>query len=372
MELIYTDAGFVDIGLLDSPTVDMATGVDENDFLLTVGTERIPRGGLVYAPGTEWGGMVDEPQSEATKKSSGATISTVRYKGLTWSGLLASQILCPDSGKDYVEVSGEANACIATLIARQGIGGLFSASSASSGVTVSWRFDRFCTLWDGLRKVLAASGLRLSIARGDTSTVLSAVPRLDWDNQDEWSSDQYAISIKHPRPVNHLVCLGSGELKARVVVHLYADESGVVSQTKSIYPPYERSEVYDYTNADSSELIEKGTEKLTDYQDADEVSIQIDATETERYVGDVVGGIDPVTGLYVQSPVTKKILRIDDGRETVSYETKDVSTRGSLREFSEKSGESAYSAGDGITISNMTVSVDEMTSGEVDDICTFE
>jgi hypothetical protein len=32
--------------------------------------------------------------------------------------------------------------------------------------------------------------------------------------------------------VNHLICLGSGELQNRIVVHLYVDADGNISQTQ--------------------------------------------------------------------------------------------------------------------------------------------
>ena len=70
---------------------------------------------------------------------------------------------------------------------------------------------------------------------------------MDYSAQIEYSSDMNAnySMVINKMGVNHLICLGSGELRNRTVVHLYVDGNGNISQTQTFTGLEERAEVLD-------------------------------------------------------------------------------------------------------------------------------
>lgn len=64
-------------------------------------------------------------------------------------------------------------------------------------------------------------------------------------------------------------------------------------------------------------MIEDGTEKLKDAGNYKELSITIQ--DIEVAVGDIVGGRERITGLYMKQPVTGKILKLDVNNKTIEY-----------------------------------------------------
>ena len=150
--------------------------------------------------------------------------------------------------------------------------------------------------------------------------VLSVAAIVDYSN-DEFSSDIEGFTIEQNKaPVNHLICLGKGDLAARTVRNLYVDSDGTVSTTQYYTGLDEVAEVYDYSNAESTdELINSGTEKLIEKQAADKIDITIE--NTEKDVGDIVGGEELITGLKVSDMITKKIIKISsNGDPKFTYE----------------------------------------------------
>ena len=112
-------------------------------------------------------------------------------------------------------------------------------------------------------------------------------------------------------PVNHLICLGQGNLSERTVINLYADENGNVSQNPHYVGLDEIAEVYDYSNVESEEeLLKSGIDKLLEYQKAGSIEITIE--NSEKDVGDIVGGEEVVTGLKISGEITKKIVKIQN------------------------------------------------------------
>ena len=61
--------------------------------------------------------------------------------------------------------------------------------------------------------------------------VLSAEPIYDYSQDEEFDTSQVDFQLqKNFRPVNHMVCLGQGDLKERAVIHIFTDENGGVQQ----------------------------------------------------------------------------------------------------------------------------------------------
>ena len=318
MDLIYTNADRVEQGVLQAYEMDLAFGADENDFECTVTTKNhvCENGSLLFFEGTEYGGMVDSIESNTATDE-------VTYSGRTWHGILNSKVLEPDSGNSYLVVNGEANAVLASLIARMGLSDLFGASTEDSGLTISgYKMNRYITGYDGIIKMLESVGGKLKIKFSDGVAVLSAHPIKDYTQDEEFDSDLVPFTAKRNyKTVNHLVCLGSGELSNRLVVHLYANAEGNISETQTFAGLNEITAVYEYSNiSDRAELIAEGTEKFKELLSTDEIAIDFDADTDEFDVGDIIGAVDNVTGLSAYATIKKKVLAVKNGQFTISLE----------------------------------------------------
>lgn len=361
-DICYTDAAHADVGVLRGASLNVTWGDSGNDFELTVDLAsgvRLEDGALVYVEGTEWGGVVDEREASQAD-------GTLRYRGRSWHGVLRDRVLCPDPGADYLAVSGEANAVLLSLVSRMGLSDVMTAPTSDSGVTVKHTFDRFCDAYSGIRAMLAASGARLAVAYDATAgrAVLSAVPVRDWS--DGPTSDVADVDVTRVhRPYNHLVCLGRGELRDRVVQHWYADDRGNVSGTQTLTGVDERATTYDYTNATADELAKDGPKKLAQYQRADSMSATL-ALDGSYAVGDVVPGTDVDTGTEVSVTVGTVDVTVTDDGVTATYKAGGTASSGSSSGSSESSGGGvSYAAGDGIQIVGRTISA-EVTQAKLD------
>lgn len=317
MDLIYMNAAREDIGVLHDYKLDLAYGEDENDFELKMPASAhcCGKGFFLYMDGTEHGGIVDEIASDTDA-------AEVTYTGRTWHGLLNSKIIEPDVGQDYLVLSGEANAVLGALITRLGLGDLFAASDEDSGLTISnYKMNRYIPAYEGIRKMLKTEKGKLRFTFKGGKVILSTHPRGDYTQDGNLDSDLVDLKVKrHYNPVNHLICLGRGELAAREVIHLYVDADGNVSKTQTFTGLDERSAVYENANAESLENLENGgIDRLKELALADEVEAALDEDSDQYEIQDLVGATDNIIGLTVAAEITKKIVTIENGQITISY-----------------------------------------------------
>ena len=208
----------------------------------------------IYVPDTEYGGIVKEIESDTNNQ-------VIFVRGYTWRGQMEKKVIEPPSGQDYKTITGELNACIASIVG-DSFGQLFEVSPADTGVSVSnYRFARYCTMHEGLMAMLASEGYRLEIAYKQTQAagyvLVSAVPITDYSEEIELSSDG-RLNFKsntNRRGINHLICLGKGELKDRVVRHLYVQSDGTIGSTKHYTGAEEFAAVYDSNNSEADQLV---------------------------------------------------------------------------------------------------------------------
>lgn len=353
MDLIVTDAAGIPTGSYASWTLDLAYGSGENDFDLQCPACLEP-GCRWWVDGTGWGGIVDDVKTSVTGGEGELT-----YHGRDWHGLLASKILEPDKGKDYLTMSGTIGTLLRIVISRIGLQDILTVTEGTSK-TANWQFDRYCDAWSGLSKMLRASGLRLRITAAQNGVTVDAPPiTAAGDLIDSDLIDFDATLASHP--INHLICLGKGELKDRIVVHWYADQKGTLSHTQTIKGADERTSVYELSNADAAELETKGKTKLQELRDTGSIDVDVESDGIDLDVGDTVTGRDNTTGIKVTAEITKKIIKIEDGIPTVTYEATTASTEstGETGGGGSSSGDGhAYYAGSGLTLSNWTFSAD--------------
>lgn len=315
-ELIVTDASHVDQASLEDFTLDAAWGADENDFELTV-DRLIDAGSYVYFDGGECGGVVD-----SLKDSLKDGRSTLTYGGRTWHGMLANKILEPDKGKDYLTVSGTASTVIGSLISRVGLDAVFDAvdaPTAGAQTIKSYQFDRYVDAYSGLRKMCAASGLKLRLAYASGKVRVWAEPAAHYGDSIDSDLIDFDATRTWRKP-NHMIGLGKGELRNRIVSHWYADSKGNVTQTQTFKGLDEIAQVYDYSSAEADELAKNTKKKLQDLQSEGEMKVTVHEDSGIAFdVGDTVTARDNLTGITVNATISKKIVKVSDGVLSVDY-----------------------------------------------------
>lgn len=353
MVLVVADTKLGNVREIEDFTLDVAFGADENALTLTVEEKSAPAAGqLVYIDATEYGGVIDQVKRGSGRGATG----TVECKGRTWHGILAGRRLSPDSGSGYLTVNGKACDVLTSLIARMGLESLFKAASDDS--TVGYTFERFCDGYSGLMALAKANGRKLAMRRMDGYIELSMPPIVDYANKVDSDLLDFTITSVH-RCVNHLLCAGTGQLENRAIVHFYADENGNVSHKQTLFGIDEICALYDYSNASASELETEGKKKLLEYQTSG--TVEVNAHEDmDVDVGDIISARDNSTGTTVTATVSKKVVKVERGVATYSYEVgSDTTTKTSSTGAAESSGGGhAYLAGKGLTLDNYTFNAD--------------
>ena len=273
----------------------------------------------IYITGTEYGGIIGEILTDTT-------LDYVEVKGLTWRGFLHYKVIEPPNGSDYKKVSGELHQIMKALVEPL-FDGLFVVSSENTKITVNnYQFDRYCTLLDGLSKMLNSKGYRLHISflreqREPGYLFIEAVPIVDYSKEIELSKDMklnYTMDDKR-NGVNHLIVTGKGELQERNVFHLYVQKDGSIGKQKYYTGLEEIVEVYENTSTETDDLEEKAIEKLQDLMNKKTFQMDVAKLGIQAEIGDIVGGRDYLTGMYMSKPIVNIIYEITNDVESITY-----------------------------------------------------
>mgnify|MGYP000498996251 CR=1 FL=1 len=306
--------------------IDLELG-ENNDFELEFSTdawkeEAYNWGYRIFIPNTEYGGLLEE-----RKTSTGQ--GTVTWLGYTWRGLLSQKIIQQPDNQTHLVVSGDANKIIKDIIGRR-FDSLFVVETEVSGIEFkNYQFDRYCTVLDGLEKMLASKQARLKISykQGtpgllDSAVLLSAVPITDWSEYLEYSQDGRLTftTEDYRRGINHLICAGEGEGIERQILHLYVQKDGSIGETQYYTGLEEREALYSYTSMEDLEQLKKdGIKHLESLRNYSGMEAHINNVDVD--IGDIVGGRDRVTGMSIQ-PVFGKILTVKNNEIDVEYKLK--------------------------------------------------
>lgn len=325
MQLILADQNLRDMKPVMDAEIDIAIGSDENDYEIKIRRdrwdERYVYGNIFYIKNTEFGGIIG-------RKKINTAEDTISLYGRTWRGKLDKKVIRPPAGQDYRKVSGELNSVLDMLVTEQ-FNDYFVVSQNDTGVTVTnYQFDRYCTLLSGIVKMLKSVGYKLHIEyiqqeRGQPGYVeLSAVPIVDYSEQIELSQDSRLNFVfdETKNGVNHLICLGKGDLQNRQVIDLYVQKDGSIGATQYYTGIQEVAETYKDTSSESDELEEKGREKLQELMNSTSFSMDVETLGMEVEIGDIIGGRDYTTGMYAAKPIAKKIYKVSGGKVSLEYE----------------------------------------------------
>lgn len=317
--LIMADAAGDEIRELDFDNYDIAVGNDDNTFAIV--TRRhdyitIPDGARIYIPGTEYGGLFRELETDTER-------DTITPGGITWRGMMDKKIIVPPAGYDYATDSGELNTIVKSRV-EAALPGLFIGSNEDTMVSIpSFQYERYCTLLSGLTKLLKSVGYKLNIeySQVNKAVVVSAVPIVDYSEDIEFSSDMQFNYEMHMQGdgVNHLICLGKGELKDRYVYDLYVDDNGNISTTPYYTGVDEIVAVYDSPGSEQNDLQERGREQLEALKNKNTFGMKIDQISIDVGIGDYVGGRDYLSGMFFRAPIAGKIIKWENGFRTTEY-----------------------------------------------------
>ena len=313
MDLIYADTNGSEIGFLTDFNLDLDIG-STNDFeIAMIANEKIMDfGWKIYANSTEYGGIISKIDVDTAPNK-------IAYSGQTWRGILSNYIISPPSGDDYKIVSGNVSTIISGLISDFGIGSLYSVAASEIAVT-NYQFDRYCTLLSGVEKMLKSVGYRLNISCQNGAVTLTPTPIHDYSDELEYSQDSN-INFRiqdNQNGVNHLVCLGQGDLRDRQVLNLYLLADGTIGTTQYYTGLSERADVFDFPAVESLDELEKfGRERFALLLNSQKMEMTIGDIAVE--LGDIVGGRERITGIYMKKPITQKIVKGNAYSMKISY-----------------------------------------------------
>ena len=316
MDIIRAASDRTDLGLLNNVKIDIDIGVD-NDFEIqsTMLNHCLNVGDYFYLEDTEYGGVVRDITVNTRDKQ-------IKYNGPTFRGLLAERIIEPLSGDAYRTVSGTSASIISTLLAECDLDYIFEVKAENSVDIPSYQFDRYCSVLDGLNKMLKSVGYRLAIAYRNGVCKLETVPIVDHSESLEFSEDgNVTFVITKKTPPTHMLCLGGGELEVRTVVNLYLQADGSIGKTEYYTGKDKITYLYDFVSSDDLEA--DGREQFAELLEPEEMEMNIEDVDVELY--DIVGGREYITDTHLSREVTQKIIVIENDRMVINYKVGEIS-----------------------------------------------
>lgn len=326
MDYIVTDIYGNEKGYAEHCGAEFNIGQD-NDFEIKIQNnlfqdDRHRKNCRVFAENTEYGGLIRNinPVTED---------HIVKLTGPTWRGILNQRAINPESNT-YITLAGEANALLSQYIVKLGLSEIFAVSTANSGIVLNYKVPLQSMFLDAFSVALEKQNARLDIKYklGDANekgyVLLEAKHIVDHSKTIEISEDgNVKLNIlDYQNGVNHLICYGKGDLEARQRVDLYAWPDGSI-QKSPYYTGIDLIEqYYENTSAETvQELEEDAREKFIDLINYKQLKISVSDMDLE--LGDMVGGRERITDIFMTAPVVRKIVSVTGkGRVSISYKLK--------------------------------------------------
>lgn len=330
MEFYLTDSDRYDMMYLpDKCSIDVEVGSD-NDFEIEIpvslySSEIYEKGRYVYCAGTEYGGRIEGIKSDTSD-------GVVKIYGETFRGMLKDKVVEPPTGEAYLYVSGDLTNCLKTLLGGQ-YTDVFKVSDALTGVSVSnYKINRYDYILDAMESLLESKGYRLDISVINEEAQFFVELSAKVNEVDDEISQDYGFNFNIDKKVmkyNYMIALGGGQLENRTVLYLHLKDDGTVEQVSGI-PNGDNVRVYKYDYSSSgasendSELLDGAVKKFDEINEADSQTMTVpEDLRLDLELGSVVSGRDYITGITMQEPVTKKILKIKNGIASVSFKIGD-------------------------------------------------
>ena len=241
MDIILANKALAEQGVIYTDySLDFDT-TDTMDYKLTATRaiyDKLSTATYLYMPGTEYGGIIDSITHNTSDDS-------IVASGRSFRGLLNSKIIAPDSGQDYKVVSGNLAEILDSILAENNLDYLYMIDPALTWITLNnYQIARYCSVLYLLNALESKTGLSLYLAWSAKyhKVVITYRQPIDWTSKSLYVQADITTT-KTPHKVNHLICLGSGELKDRMRVDLYVDTQGRISTIQSIVGADEYTQV---------------------------------------------------------------------------------------------------------------------------------
>ncbi|MFC0264925.1 hypothetical protein [Alloscardovia macacae] len=158
----------------DSFTLDYAYGDEENDFELSFTSSSVePTRVTAFKlnDASDVAGFVDTIDS--TYKDGNYTIVLA---GTSIQGVLDKRIIEPPAGQAYYTINGNLTSGLNTLLSRTQLSSLVRIKNVPAR-SISFQFDRYTSVWNGLRKLAKSLTMRVQLDLADDNHIeLSFTP----------------------------------------------------------------------------------------------------------------------------------------------------------------------------------------------------
>lgn len=321
------------------------SSLDCNDFYLKLKVNDFKKydlqeNDLIYVPNSEFGGFI--------KKIEHSSDNTVTVTGVNWRYFLARYVVFPkynssyNARDDYLTITNqECNKALETLMKNAYFSAflnLYRVSTNNTGVGITTQ-SRFDYLYDKMISMLDDVSMRLKVYHSydydDNNIIVEAVPKNEInDTYNRDYSIEISSTIDTTKSVDTIIALGKGDLHERKIVlieHSY-DLTGndvfttITDLSKDKTGTLESSMyVYDYKSCESDEdLVEKAIEEFKEnHLETKEITLGVSSSKKELQLGDIITGQDDITGLTVETEITKKTLTIENGVIKIEYKVGD-------------------------------------------------
>ena len=242
------------------------------------------------------------------------TTNTMDYK-LTATRAIYDKL----STATYLYIPGtEYGGIIDSILAENNLDYLYMIDPALTWITLNnYQIARYCSVLYLLNALESKTGLSLYLAWSAKyhKVIITYRQPIDWTSKSLYVQADITTT-KTSHKVNHLICLGSGELKNRMRVDLYADTQGDISTIQSIVGADEYTQVYEYSNAkDVDDLKASGTAKLKEL--IADTPLEVEVKDGAYAVGDIVGGYDYLMDITTKATITNVVVNVEN--DVISY-----------------------------------------------------
>lgn len=317
MDLIAIDSSFKERFVFYNGAADMAVGTDENNFQLDFHLnmfEKMKSVAFISADNSEFGGRVNSYKIDTAGK-------TASLFGNTWRGMLNEKIIVPKKNEDYFILSGKPYEIVKKLLEYTGMNEFFFVKQFNAPAVSDFKFNRYCTLLEGINALLTQINYYLILRYENGKVYISAMQNNLNDEIDNYDCD--FVIQKNTCPVNHLICLGKGDLKDRAVINLYLQEDGSIGNDQFYIGIKERTAVYDYSNAENiEELKNSGIKRFKELMSAEE-SVEMTLYDADKEVGQKITVYEHLTGEKITKQISKKVLDLNKNSNSIRYEMRD-------------------------------------------------
>lgn len=311
-KLIYTDQERNDIGYLNSFSLDLENGKD-NDFELVLPLSEFSKlrpDCFIYVENNpQYGGRIDSYNPVAAS-------NVVKFKGRTWRGIFSQKILL--SNVSYASYSVLSD-IIQHTINLSDFNDSFVTTENNATIGTTNQIGIYTTPLSALETIFGFIGCRPSFVYDPTvrKIKIGAEAIVDYSVQ-EFGTDKVNLDINiNSKPINHVVAItNSGAVKHRYLLY-----NGTQSTSLQDYKGSNEIMHYMTVSGTNETEIQEAMAEVINNSVAAATTCAVTLSSFSADIGDIVGGTDKITGVFAAAKVVSKILKMDKFTSIVNLET---------------------------------------------------